>query len=717
MSNSLSTFLDARAIAVIGASNDPAKRGCQAIRLLLKDGYEGEIYPINPKAPDIQGLKAYPSVLDVDGPIDLAFVCTPAKMLPVILKDCGAKGITGAVVLAAGFAETGEEGAKLAEESLKAAQENNVRIIGPNTNGVFNLHNKMNLVGVRDVEPGNIGIVSQSGNMSLAFIMEALRRGGMGFSTYIGVGNQLDVRFHEYLEYFGNDENTDVPIFYIEGFKNGGKFLETCREVVKKKPVVIYKSGRTQAGQSAAASHTGSLAGSFELTRDLLHQAGATVIEASDKVLSVAEGLSKMPLAKGNRVAILADGGGHATITTDTLVEQGLDVANLSEDTIRKLSDVLPPAAALNNPVDVAGGTDDNPAAFADCADILLSDENVDILMIVGMYGGYAVRFNEALFDAEIETSKRIADIAEKHGKPIAVQSVYATTLPEPLKVLRTAGVPLFIWAENAVRCVTEAVRYAQARERILSSPRIEPGPLANEAKTLVDTVISEGRDSLYEYEAKDLLKAYGVKVPESVVLRSEDHISDLSAEMKNTPLALKIISEDILHKSDAGCVKLKVTGETALQSTYNEIIGNAKTYNPDARIDGVLAAPMARPGVEVIIGVVHDPIFGPVMMFGLGGIFVEVLKDVVFRALPMSRADAKEMIEEIKSAKILDGVRGALPVDKEALVDLIMKVSTLALSHPEISEIDLNPVIVRHDGYDVVDARMILTSEGNTHD
>jgi len=714
VNTALNRILGAKSLAIIGASNDPAKRGCQAIRRLLSDGFAGRIFPINPKTPEILGLKAYPSVLDIEEAIDAALVCTPARLLPGILLQCGEKGIPGVVVLAAGFAETGPEGAELADECLAAARRSNVRIIGPNTNGVFNLHNRMNLVGVQGVEPGGIGIVSQSGNMSLALITEAKRRGGLGFSTYVGVGNQLDVHFNEYLDYFGQDQETKAAVFYVEGFKNGRQFLDVCRDVTQKKPVIIYKSGRTAAGQTAASSHTGALAGSFALTRDLLRQMGATVVEQSDKILSIAEGLSRLPVAGGDRVAILSDGGGHGTITTDALVEHGLNLAELSDETRARLADLLPASASLSNPVDVAGGTDENPGCFADCAQALLEDSGVDILMIVGIFGGYAMRFSENLLNIEIETSKRVADLAGRFGKPLIVQSVYGTLRPEPLEVLKDLGVPLFIWPESAVRCIAELVRYSNARRRIASSQQVVPETANDDAVSIVSLVRDEGRGSLYEYEAKALLEAYGVRVPAHVVLRNVEDLKHVTATLGDEPMAMKIVSQDILHKSDAGGVKLKVAGEEALAENYDAIIMNARAYNPDARIDGVLVSPMARSGVEVIIGVVHDPIFGPVMMFGLGGVFVEVLKDVSFRALPMSRLDALEMIEGIKSKKILDGVRGAAPVDKSALVELIMKVARVAQSHPEIAEIDLNPVVARSDGYDVVDARMILSDDGD---
>lgn len=714
MLDPLHRIFNARAIAVIGASNDPSKRGNQAIRKLQTDGYPGAIYPINPKSPEILNLRSYPSVLDVEAQIDLILVCTPAKTLPDILDQCGQKNIPGAVVLAAGFAEIGPEGAAIAAASLTAAKRNNVRVIGPNTNGVMNLHNAMNLVGVQDVEPGQIGICSQSGNMMLSFITEAKRRGGVGFSSYVGVGNQLDVDLAEYLRYFGDDENTRVPMFYVEGFKDGRIFLETCRDVTQKKPVVVYKSGRTEAGQAAAASHTGSLASSFALTRGLLRQAGATVIEESDKILSVAEGLSKLPVPKGGRVAIIADGGGHATVTVDALADAGVELANLSPETEAALRSILPSSASPVNPVDVAGGTDDDPECFVACIEAILRDPNVDILLMVGMYGGYAARFDPMLLDAEMETSNRLARLAKQYGKPFLVQTVYNALRTKPVEVLKESGIPVFVWAEPAVRCIVELINYANARHRNATSPLVVPEGQNVQGAKIVEAVTGDARAAFYEHEAKALLRAYGVSVPMQFLARTEEDLAQVPKVLGGSAMAMKIVSQAILHKSDAGGVKLKVAGEEALRSNYREILANAKAYNAHADVYGVLVAPMAQSGVEIIIGTIHDPMFGAVMMFGLGGIFVEVLKDVSFRALPMSEADALEMVDEIRARKILDGVRGVTPVDRVALVDLMMKISQLALAHPEITEIDLNPVILRPDGYDVVDARMILDTKGH---
>lgn len=394
MSQSLS-FLNPNSVAIIGASKDPTKRGFRAIQTLLQEKFAGAIFPINPKETDILGLPCHPDLDSVPQQIDLALICTPARTLPSMVRACGEKGVRGAVVLAGGFSEAGEEGARLEQEMITAARQFGVRLVGPNTSGMFNTHKACNLVGFSDLEPGGIGILSQSGNMALSLVTEGQINGHMGFSTYIGVGNEADLQFHEYLDYFGDDEQTKVVIAYVEGLKNGHAFLESARRVCRIKPVVLYKSGRTEVGQNTAKSHTGALAGSYGVARGALQQAGVTVVNRSDQILSVAEALALLPAPPSKRIAILADGGGHATIAADALTEQGMQLPRLSRQTRERLAAILPPAAALGNPVDVAGGTDSNPEVFADCAEAILYDPSVDALLVVGLFGGYAIRFSE----------------------------------------------------------------------------------------------------------------------------------------------------------------------------------------------------------------------------------------------------------------------------------------------------------------------------------
>ena len=711
MKSSFHEFLAPDSIAILGASPDPTKRGYKAMVGLINDGYEGAIYPINPKADTILGHKAYPSMESLPGPAALALICTPANTIPDLLGQCGRNGTKGAIILASGFGEVDDAGAKLGQEVLEAAQKANVRIVGPNTSGIFNLHIKVNLLALDNIKPGDIGVISQSGNMLLALVLEAQSNGHVGFSTYVGPGNQIDLGFADYLQYLGEDKNTRVATLYVEGFKDGRVFLNVAKNVAKTKPVVVYKSGSTEAGQKAAKSHTGALAGRYGMTVDLLRQVGVTVVSQSDEILPVAEGLGLLQQANGNRVAILADGGGQATIASDRLCEAGLALAELSDATRSALRGILFSQASLVNPVDVAGSTDANPSLLADCMGILVEDANVDMVLLVGMFGGYGIRFAEELKAEELQTADAIATLSGQTDKPLVVYSLYSHVRPEPLVRLREAGVPVYNSIEHAVQ-VLKALN--ERGVYIASSQRAERAqPLRPDAGVVATFKQAQesGRD-LFEFEAKSLLRAYGVDVPKELIVRNEAEFLEAVAEFGHTSLAMKVVSRDILHKSDAGGVKLNLSGEADLRRGHAEILAACKRYKANAEIEGVLLAPMARKGTEVIIGVSRDPVFGAVLMFGLGGIFVEVLEDVAFRAIPLSHDDACSMVNQIKARKILDGVRGEPAVSKDALVELLLNVSSIVDAHSEILELDLNPVIAYSNGYAVVDARVIVCQE-----
>ncbi|WP_111414635.1 acetate--CoA ligase family protein [Billgrantia lactosivorans] len=698
-------------IAVVGASSDPTKRGYKAMVGLIKDGFRGDIYPVNPKADMILGIKAWPSIAELPGQPELALICTPAASVPGLVAECGRRGIKGAVILASGFAETGGEGVELEREMMRQAEAHGVRIIGPNTSGVFNLHHRLNLLALDNVKPGDVGIVSQSGNMLLSLALEAQHNGQVGFSTYVGPGNQSDIGFNDYLRYLGEDEYTRVATLYVEGFRDGRKFLEVARDVTAMKPVVVYKSGSTEAGQKAASSHTGALAGSYAMTVDLLRQAGVSVVQHSDEILPVAEGLGLLQKARGKRVAVISDGGGQATIASDRLAEAGLTLAELGEETRQKLRDVLFPQASTVNPVDVAGSTDANPSLLATCMEIVAADDNVDSVFLVGMFGGYSIRFAESLLGDEMRGAEAMVDLSKATDKPLVIYSLYTPIKPPALRRLHEAGLPIYASIEHAVRVLTalgERGDYLQLAESFPREPALAPKP---ELVELFARARHEGRD-LLEYEAKRLLREHGIEVPREVVARSEAELVAAAATFGDTPLAMKVVSKDILHKSDAGGVKLNLVGEATLRRARDEILASCRAYDARAEIDGVLVAPMAKKGVEVIVGVIRDPIFGPVLMFGLGGIFVEILEDVAFRAIPLSRHDARSMVQQIKARKVLDGARGEPAVDKEALVELLLTVSRIADAYPELSELDLNPVIVNADGYAVVDARVIVERE-----
>jgi len=708
MNSPLHAFLAPGSIAIVGASADPTKRGYKAMIGLIKDGYDGAIYPINPKTDMILGVKTCASLDAVPGPVDLALICTPASTVPGILTECGRKGVKGAIVLASGFKETGPEGAKLEQQVLDAARAGGVRVIGPNTSGMFNLHKKVNLLALANVKPGDIGFISQSGNMLLSLVLEAEHNGHVGFSTYVGPGNQTDIGFNDYLRYLGEDPHTRVATLYVEGFRDGQRFLEAAREISAMKPVVVYKSGSTEQGQKAASSHTGSLAGSYAMTVDLLRQVGVSVVQHSNEILPVAEGLGLMQKAPGKRVAVIADGGGQATIASDRLAEAGLELAELSEHTKRRLGEILLPQASLVNPVDVAGSSDANPALLAECMEIVAEDDNVDSIFLVGMFGGYSIRFAEDLLGGEMRGAESMIELARRIDKAVVVYSLYAPIKPPALRRLHEAGLPVYTSIEHAVRVLAalgERGIYLKSHAADKLAPAIAP---SEDMKALFVRAQHEGRD-LFEFEAKTLLRAHGVDVAPEVVVRSADELPAVAAQFGDQALVMKVVSKDILHKSDAGGVKLSLHGEADLRQAFDRIMASCRAYDPNADIRGVLVTPMAKKGTEVIIGVSRDPIFGPVLMFGLGGIFVEILKDVAFRAIPLSQHDAESMVDQLKARKVLEGARGEPPADKAALVDLLLKVSGIVSAYPQISELDLNPVIAYPDGYAAVDARIIV--------
>jgi acetyltransferase len=680
---------------------------------LINGGYQGHIYPINPKADHILGVQAWPSLTEMPGRPELALLCTPAASVPALIAECGRRGVKGAVILASGFGETGEEGAALEAQMMEIARAHGVRIIGPNTSGMFNLHHQINLLALDNVKPGDIGIVSQSGNMLLSLALEAQHNGQVGFSTYVGPGNQSDIGFNDYLRYLGEDEHTRVATLYVEGFRDGQQFLKVARDVTAMKPVVVYKSGATEQGQKAASSHTGALAGSYQMTVDLLRQACVSVVQYSDEILPVAEGLGRLQKAPGKRVAVISDGGGQATIAADRLSEAGLTLAELSDATRSALREVLLPQASTLNPVDVAGSSDANPSLLASCIELVMADEGVDSVFLVGMLGGYSLRFAESLMGDEMRGAERMVELAQASEKPLVIYSLYAPIKPPALRRLHEAGLPVYSSIEHAVRVLAALGERGEYLASQQVQETIAPAAPAETGKAMLKAAKAEGRD-LLEFEAKGLLAEHGIAVPEEWLVRREDELAEIAQCTQGKPLAMKVVSKDILHKSDAGGVKLNLVGEAPLRDAFQAIQSNAQAYDPNAQIEGVLVTPMAEKGVEVIIGMLRDPIFGPVLMFGLGGIFVEVLEDVAFRSLPLTLHDAQSMVDQLKAQKVLAGVRGAAGVDKQALVSLLMQVSQLVEAYPEISELDLNPVIAYPKGhsaanYAIVDARIIV--------
>jgi len=702
-------FLKPNSVAIIGASRDTAKRGNRAIQMLLDSRYEGRIVPINPKETEILGVRCYPELAAVPFDIDLALICTPAGTVPDVIELCGRKNVKGALVLAGGFSEASPQGALLEARALETARRYGVRLIGPNTNGMFDGHTGCNLVGWPGVYAGSLGVLSQSGNVALSLLAQSQSNGHAGFTTFIGVGNEGDMRFHEYLQFFGDDPRTRAVMVYAEGFKDGKAFLDVAREIAPRKPIVLYKAGRTTQGEHAARSHSGSLAGNYAVARGVLQQAGVIQVERSDEMFAVADTVSRTGGRPTRRVAVLSEGGGPISQAADALAERGLELPRLSTATEARLKAITPSASQLSNPVDAGGGTDPHPRYMPPCSREILADPAIDALLIVGYFGGYQVRFGAGIAEIENAAARELVALAGESGKVVMVQCHYAEFPTEAINILRAGGIIVVRSIEIAAACLAAAERFHVVSTRVRPSAEIQAVTAPAEALPIIAGARAQKRNSLLETEALRLLAAHGVAVPRSALLTAPDDAEALPPELLDVPVALKIVSKDILHKSDVGGVRLGVSGAAAIRNEAAALLSDIRNRCPGAEITGVLVTPMAGKGVEVIIGVTNDPQFGRVVMFGLGGVFVEVLNDVVLRALPLDQAEAGRMLDGIRGRALLEGIRGAPPVDRDKLISLLLAVSRIAVAHPEISEIDLNPVIVNANGYNVVDARMLL--------
>jgi len=710
----LEHVLDASSVAVVGASKKETKRGYQAIKTLIEEKFEGRIYPVNPKEKSILGLPCYAKVSDIENPVEMVLITTPATTIPEILEDCGKKGVAGAVIIAGGFGELGQEGKELEGRIVDIAKKTNIRIIGPNTSGMMNIRKNLNLVGLRDVPKGQIALISQSGNMALSLITEASIKSQQGFSYYIGIGNEADLKFHEYLEFFQEDPGTTAILMYVEGMRDGRKFLQQAYQTTRKKPIVMLKSGRSATGRLSAGSHTGALAGISEVATAAFRRAGIIVIKNSDELFPAAETLASLPHIGRKSIAILADGGGHATIAADKLTDLGVTIEPLGDKTQKRLQKILPKGASVRNPVDVAGGADENPAVFADCAEILLHDPQVGGLLIVGLFGGYSIRFAEGLAFVEEDAAHRMGKLVKDSHKPIIVHSLYNHARPHSLDLLRYYSIPVYDALETACKCLAVLAEYGSylrsyhAKSKFVFSKGRKSKTRGRE---IFRRAREEGRNALFEYEAKELIGLHGGPVSENHLVHSQKEASAAAARFDGA-VAMKIVSHDILHKTDAGGVKLDLKTADEVRRGYSEIMKSAFAYDPDASIRGVLVEPMMGKGLEAIIGSKTDDQFGPVIMFGIGGIMVEVLKDVVFRVLPISERSARRMIEKIRSVELLNGFRGKPPVDKKAIKELLLTISEIVGSYDDIQEIDLNPVIVYEQGLSIADARIILKKD-----
>jgi acetyltransferase len=697
--NSLDMFFKPNSVAIIGASSEEKKLGHAVLKNVIDGGYTGNIYPINPKADSILGYKCFKSVLDIPGDVDLAVFVIPSKFVNPVMRECAQKGVKGAIVITAGFKETGLEGAKLEKELKEIIKSNNIKLIGPNVLGLIDTHNNLNASFASFMpKRGNIGFISQSGAFATA-IMDWAAANDIGFSKFISIGNKADINEVDLLEVLKDDSNTDVILMYLESIDNGRSFMEVAYKTSKIKPIIVLKSGTTAAGAKAATSHTGSLAGSDQAYTSAFKQCGVIRASTVEDLFDLAIGFAYQPLLNSDNIAIVTNAGGPGIMASDAIENFGLRIANLSNNTIETLRINLPPAAAVYNPVDVLGDALADRYEFA--LRNVLKDENVDGVMVI---------LTPQVYTQAMQTAECIVG-AKNPKKPIFSIFMGGKTIAGAVKYLMENSVPNYSFPERAAF----VFRSMHERKIWLSKPE----PVYKKFDTKFDLAAKSlrspersKRPSLGDWEVREVFEGYGFNLPKTLLATTSLEASDF-AEKLGFPVVMKIASPDILHKTDVGGVKVGLKSKDEVIRAFDDIMISARRYFPDAEIWGVTIQQMLPPGKDVIIGSVKDPQFGHMIMFGLGGIYVEVLKDVSFRIVPVSEIDAINMIKEIKSFKLLSGTRGEKGVDQNAIVDAILRVSNLVTDFPEIVELDINPLRVFEEGAVAIDMR--LTVGGGT--
>ena len=709
-----------RAVAVVGASDQPGSRGYAVVASLLRAGYRGAVYPVHRRGGSLLGLTIYPTLTDLPGPVDLITSQVSIAAVPELLEAAPAVGAGGLVVYADGFGDLGEDGPRVEAASLAAARHHDVRLIGPNTMGLFCAAGALDVVGLASPIPrGPIGLISQSGNVGITVMVEA-RDHGTGLSHFWGIGRQADVAIHDCVLALSEDETAKVIAIYAEGITNGPAFLDAVRTAARSKPVVILKAGATATGRQAAASHSGSLAAEDRVFDAACRQAGAVRVVRSDELLAVALTLAEQPPSAGRRAALLGSGGGHCVEIGDAADRAGLDVPPLSADSAAALRAIVPPFGGVGNPSDFAGGLPSRgyPMTFADAAEIGLSDPDFDGLVMFGMWGGWRP---DLLDDDYVLASEIVGRLGREAGKPILMHTIFAREPHAGNRALQRAGIPTLESIEVSVRCFAALAERGEALRRLERSGRPPPRPGARAvAERTITAARAAGRTALLEADAQAILTAYGIPALAHRVASRRDDLPALAEEL-GYPLAVKVHAPNVLHKSDLGGVRLGIQTADEALAAFDAVTAAAHrgatpalaSLDPPRRPAeaGAILYRMADPdAVELLLGLWRDSLFGPVVVVGLGGIFVEVLGDVALQLPPFDKDEVDEMLAGLRGAPLLDGARGRPPVDRAALLDAILGLALLAEECPEIAEVDVNPLFASPGGAASADARILLT-------
>ena len=692
----LDAFLCPDSVAVVGASRDPEKLGHGILSNILASGYQGDVYPVNPKADEVLGLPAYASVKDIPGKLDLAIIVVPERFVLDVMRECGEKGLNGVIVITAGFGETGVEGVRREQEITAIARDYGLRVIGPNCLGVIDTFCPINASFAASMpDQGNIAFMSQSGALCTAVLDLAVAE-GIGFSRFVSLGNKADVDEAALLRKWKDDEQTRVVLAYIEGLPDGREFIDVAREVSARKPVVALKSGTTEAGSKAVSSHTGSLAGSEHAYEAAFQKAGVLRAKSLQDIFDWGLALAYQPLLEGPSIAIVTNAGGPGILATDDLERAGLHLAQLETGTVQTLREALPGAANVYNPIDVLG--DAGAERYAVALKAALEDQKVN---------GVIVILTPQVMTEISETAELVSNLAGQYGKPIVGCFMGEAKIRVGAEILNRNRVPNFPYPDRAVSALQAMWRYRQ----YLEQPKTEPDQFVVDREAvqqILNEVRADGRVTLGEVEARGVIAAYGIPLPASRLARTSEEAIEIAEDI-GFPVALKIASPDILHKSDVGGIRLNLRNADDVRDAFDLIMYRSQKHMPNAEIWGALVQEMIDPGKEVIIGMSRDPQFGPLILFGLGGIYVEVLKDVAFCLAPVTQREADEMINEIRSAPLLRGVRGEKRSDLKAITDIIQRVSQLVMEFPEIVELDINPVVVHAKGAIALDARLSI--------
>lgn len=688
-------------VAVIGASRSPQKIGNAILENVIKSGFKGEIYPVNPKEDEISGLKSYCSVKDIGRPVELAVISVPSARVVQVAEECGEAGVKGLIVITAGFKEVGREGLKEEKKLIDICRRYSMRMLGPNCVGLMDTHTPVNASFAKGFpNEGNISFISQSGAM-LVSILDWSFQMGMGFSRFVSLGNKADLNEIDFIESCAADPQTKVILCYVEDITNGDRFIKVCTEASKHKPIIILKSGTSTAGAQAASSHTGALAGSNRAYDAAFRQCGVLRVESMNELFDLARAFSSQPLPDNSRVAIVTNAGGPAIVATDSVEKYGLKMSRFTKKTIDKLRENLPVEANLYNPVDIIGDAMNDRYHFA--LKTVLEDENVDSALVL--------LCPAALTEPE-KTAETIVDLGRKfEDKPVMAVYMGGKTLAKGKKYLTEKGVPDFTFPEPSVRALEGMVRYSEyLAEKTLPEPADLPGIDKKVVRKIIDNVLADKRVVLLGHEASQVMAAYGIKASQSLLATTEDEAARISAEI-GLPVAMKISSPRIAHKTDVGGVEIGIHSEKEVRKAYRRIMENVTYYLPDAPIHGIEVQNMVDDGVEIIIGMSRDIQFGPLVVFGLGGIYVNLMEDVTFRLASAldNLEEVRQMITETKAYTLLKGYRGKKTADIDALTDAILRTARLVTDFSEITEMDINPVRVHHQGATALDVKITI--------